>query len=174
MSTGMELGRPDWMAQARCHGQWELFDAERGDRVRALSICRGCPVRQQCNSYAEHIDGKVGVWGGVVRGTPKPQRERRFRPIPAEDPRVQRVRELAERGLSLRETAVAMGVNVRTVSKWRQRAGLSEKRAVSSEALEVAQRLRAEGLSYRRVAVAAGVSVRTLQRHFPEFRSVAS
>lgn len=173
MTTGIELGRPDWMAQARCHGQWELFDAERGDRVRALSICRGCPVRQQCNGYAENVDGKVGVWGGVVRGTPRPQQER-FRSVPAEDPRIQRVRDLAERGLSLRETAVAMGVNVRTVSKWRQRAGMSEKREVSAETLELARRLLDEGLSYLKAADASGVSVRTLHRHFPEFKQVAS
>ena len=173
MSAPIDTARPDWMAQARCHGQWELFDAERGDRVRALSICRGCPVRTQCNDYAERVEGKVGVWGGVVRGTPRPQQER-FRPVPAEDPRIQRVQELTECGLSLRETAVALGVNVRTVSKWRQRAGMSEKREVSAEALEVAHRLLLEGLPYLKAADASGISVRTLHRHFPEFKSVAS
>ncbi len=79
----MELGRPDWMAQARCHGQWELFDAERGDRHEAVQVCWGCPVRKACDEYADLVADKVGVWAGKVQSAKaspeRPKRPRRGR-----------------------------------------------------------------------------------------------
>jgi WhiB family redox-sensing transcriptional regulator len=59
--------RPAWMAQGACHGTGtDAFFPERGEHVTsARSMCRGCPVRQECLEHA--LDGPelAGVWGGT-------------------------------------------------------------------------------------------------------------
>lgn len=64
----------DWMARGACKGKADLFvpGTVAGGWVNpeARAICRGCPVRVPCGSYADATDPE-GVWAGLS------QRERR-------------------------------------------------------------------------------------------------
>ncbi len=69
---------PAWWADANCHpsnkpdhmthAEWTgQFFPERGDGVavrRAMSICHGCPVRDDC-LHAALAGREPGVWGGT-------------------------------------------------------------------------------------------------------------
>ena len=66
--TGMDIS---WRARAACRGaDTNLFFVERSDpdaiakRATARSICRGCPVRAEC----EHAGRRepIGMWGGLT------------------------------------------------------------------------------------------------------------
>jgi WhiB family redox-sensing transcriptional regulator len=66
----------DWMDRARCIGvDPDLFFLPRGDRwdqtQEAKAICRQCPVRMECLSFAVATTQKFGIWGGLS------ERERR-------------------------------------------------------------------------------------------------
>lgn len=61
----------DWMAQAICRGRSELFfppfaerpqARERREKI-AASLCRNCPVNQQCMDYGRQ-HREYGFWGG--------------------------------------------------------------------------------------------------------------
>lgn len=59
--------RIGWVSEALCRttDPDELF-VRGADQRRAASICRGCPVMQEC--AAEALDNQVefGVWGGMT------------------------------------------------------------------------------------------------------------
>lgn len=61
------IQRPEWMADAECHGMDpELFfpaGGETTDNVKA--ICRRCDVQAECLAYAINLGEKHGIWGGV-------------------------------------------------------------------------------------------------------------
>jgi WhiB family redox-sensing transcriptional regulator len=84
-----------WMTEAACNGvDPDLFFPERGDYrcvAIAKTICRTCPVREECLEYAIVNGEKFGVWGGLS------ERERR---------RVRRAR-----GLATRPGGVAQPIN---------------------------------------------------------------
>lgn len=66
----------DWQSRAACADHTALFDAA-NDRdydatQRALAICAGCPVAEQCAAYAKTHGIRDGVWGGQDRGRRKP------------------------------------------------------------------------------------------------------
>lgn len=62
-----------WMTDAACRGQdTDIFYAphtsERARRLyeaHAKQLCRGCPVRDDCLSYALRVNEPDGVWGGL-------------------------------------------------------------------------------------------------------------
>jgi WhiB family redox-sensing transcriptional regulator len=64
-----------WRARAACRGpETSLFfpptnTERREDRdrreARAKSICRDCPVRQDCLEYALRVGEPHGIWGGL-------------------------------------------------------------------------------------------------------------
>lgn len=55
----------DWMKDAACAGLSHLFfGEERADVHAAQTVCRSCPVREQCLAYAERARPSVGVWAG--------------------------------------------------------------------------------------------------------------
>lgn len=65
----------DWQLQARCRaaGSDTFFgsDAEaprhRARRERdAKRICAGCPVQDECRSWAMIFDEDYGIWGGMT------------------------------------------------------------------------------------------------------------
>ena len=65
--------RPDWRAYAACRGaDPELFfsDGDIGSSWaqvnRAKLICRGCPVRATCLSWALASGQEAGIWGGLT------------------------------------------------------------------------------------------------------------
>lgn len=37
---------------------------------RAETICKMCPVQQECGEYGEKIKAPTGMWGGIDRGLP--------------------------------------------------------------------------------------------------------
>ena len=62
------LHRPAWMARAACRGQGvaAFFGGETSDPAPAKAVCAGCPVRQECFSFALDDLALVGVWGGTT------------------------------------------------------------------------------------------------------------
>jgi WhiB family redox-sensing transcriptional regulator len=49
----------------------DLFFPEPDDTEtieKAIRVCRRCPVRQECLSYARRTGTEYGVWGGVFLG----------------------------------------------------------------------------------------------------------
>jgi WhiB family transcriptional regulator, redox-sensing transcriptional regulator len=64
-----------WQEDAACRsGPADVFfgpegekPAERHEREqRAVEICAGCSVRQQCQSHAVRLPETYGVWGGTT------------------------------------------------------------------------------------------------------------
>ncbi len=59
-----------WMAEAECLRQGNPDDwyadrhTERERHYRAKAICRECPVRALCLSYAQSTLEPSGIWGG--------------------------------------------------------------------------------------------------------------
>ena len=57
------------MAEAACSApnvphEWFFPDEEKGETsVKAISVCNGCVVREECLAYAL-VHGEHGVWGG--------------------------------------------------------------------------------------------------------------
>lgn len=64
----------DWQARGACRGlNIDLFfhpDRQRGAvrearEARAKSVCRRCPVMDQCRRHALMVQEPYGVWGGL-------------------------------------------------------------------------------------------------------------
>lgn len=68
MPEGME-----WMLQAKCRGvsATEFFPSDGSGVERAMRVCQGCDVRDECLEYALEQRIEHGVWGGAS------ERERR-------------------------------------------------------------------------------------------------
>jgi hypothetical protein len=67
----IEHGRPEWHRRASCVGRTaEMFPRSRTNSTAwrdALAICKGCPVRRECDEDAERRNEQFGVWGGRRR-----------------------------------------------------------------------------------------------------------
>lgn len=66
----MDPGPPGaWAKSASCKGTpvelLDFFGKTRLDWGMSKGICKGCPVRQQCLSYALEARCTTGVWGGL-------------------------------------------------------------------------------------------------------------
>jgi WhiB family redox-sensing transcriptional regulator len=68
----------DWARQAACAPhpkEWWFPDGDRRtiwhQSARAKTICKTCPVREECLAYALENDERYGIWGGTS------QRERK-------------------------------------------------------------------------------------------------
>jgi WhiB family redox-sensing transcriptional regulator len=68
------LTNTDWITDAACRGESELFFAPAGERpgrritreTMALAICATCPVRHACADAG--ADEEYGIWGGIIKG----------------------------------------------------------------------------------------------------------
>lgn len=58
----------DWASSALCaETDPEIFFPEKGQSPKlAQSVCRNCPVRQECLSHALDTHEGFGIWGGVT------------------------------------------------------------------------------------------------------------
>lgn len=60
----------EWVENALCaQVGGDLWFAEKGDwatTIRAKLVCRRCPVREQCLSFALENGETHGVWGGMT------------------------------------------------------------------------------------------------------------
>jgi WhiB family transcriptional regulator, redox-sensing transcriptional regulator len=79
-------GRPDWHDQAACRdADPDLFfpDSDvrsaRAQVKAAKLICRGCPVRTLCLSWALDCGQAHGIWGGLTEDE-RHRLHRRMRP----------------------------------------------------------------------------------------------
>lgn len=58
-----------WKDQAAClDADPDLFvgdDVTPIERERAVAICHGCPVREECLAYALDTRQMFGIWGGL-------------------------------------------------------------------------------------------------------------
>jgi len=101
------VGSTEWMAQAACSGESELFFApfaERPEaRVRreasARVICGGCPSLLACQQYAR-TNRELGFWGG------ESEAERADQGFPPTTPIIGRKRVAEERARSAMAHAV--------------------------------------------------------------------
>lgn len=68
-----DLANNQWKLQGSCRGlDADLFFPDRGASTRlAKSVCRKCPVQEECLEYAVNNREKFGIWGGLS------ERERR-------------------------------------------------------------------------------------------------
>ncbi|WP_338892557.1 WhiB family transcriptional regulator [Rhodococcus sovatensis] len=66
-------------SRAACVGQWQLFDPPGEDELRkhvqerwnrAVAVCAGCPVIDQCREYVDELPGRLvyGVFAGTRYG----------------------------------------------------------------------------------------------------------
>lgn len=74
--------RSGWRAGAACrNADPDLFFPTRTragiDISAAAAICAACPVRIECDKFAEATNQVHGVWAGVDRGDPKARRKAR-------------------------------------------------------------------------------------------------
>ena len=63
----------EWMSEALCaQVGTEVFFPERGGNpAPAISVCRRCPVQQECLEHALHLETTsplevTGIWGGTT------------------------------------------------------------------------------------------------------------
>ncbi len=63
----------EWMLRAKCRGvaPGEFFPSDGVGVERAMRVCEGCAVREDCLEYALEHRIEHGVWGGAS------ERERR-------------------------------------------------------------------------------------------------
>lgn len=82
-SSGLRVEREPWMASGLCTQidpeLWFPEDGRDGRVRQAITICRRCPVIEQCRRYADKIGAEDGVWGGEMRSTRRFRREYRKR-----------------------------------------------------------------------------------------------
>ena len=63
----LEMLHPDWHRDAACRGlDTDIFFPERGELItQATSVCKGCPVRVECEAQARDQKEDQGIWGGL-------------------------------------------------------------------------------------------------------------
>ena len=69
-----------WELSAACRklGETEIFFPSRGESCElAKSICKGCPVREDCLEHALANGEKFGIWGGYSERDRRKMRRRR-------------------------------------------------------------------------------------------------
>ena len=62
---------PPWFAEAACADAhvdpaWFFPEGRGRSPARAVAICNGCPVREQCARHADAQGYDEGVWGGTT------------------------------------------------------------------------------------------------------------
>jgi WhiB family redox-sensing transcriptional regulator len=75
MAIARAIDETSWRADAACKGESAVYffapnhferKPEKDFREgRARSLCRACPVRQQCLEYALAVGETHGIWGGL-------------------------------------------------------------------------------------------------------------
>ncbi|MFZ0493984.1 MAG: WhiB family transcriptional regulator [Acidimicrobiia bacterium] len=57
-----------WEAEAACRGMDPsiFFPLNEDDALEAVAVCRACPVRDECLSWALDTRERFGVWGGTT------------------------------------------------------------------------------------------------------------
>jgi len=57
-----------WEADAACKGMDPsiFFPVNDEDALEAIAVCRACPVRDECLSWALETRERFGVWGGTT------------------------------------------------------------------------------------------------------------
>lgn len=122
----------DWRDRAACVGQDpELFFSDWvADQDKAIRICASCPVLAQCRADALATEPviahgiRAGLTGNQRRIIRNPRNPSGRRPNPtysqAEREEAKTLtRDLTERGVSSRAIAARIGVDKRTVLRWR-------------------------------------------------------
>jgi len=70
----LNIFQPEWMTEADCQNlPTDIFFPKPGrlgtaHAKRAVKICRGCPVREECLAYAMSFADRSlpGIWGGTT------------------------------------------------------------------------------------------------------------
>lgn len=64
----LQRNRPPWMYDALCNGEpvefWFAGQGQSSYAQRGLEICRRCPVRKDCFTYAMENPEVTDIWGG--------------------------------------------------------------------------------------------------------------
>ena len=53
-----------WRSEAACRGEGDLM-FNKATEETAIAICGGCPVFDECDTYASEFRPPAGVWAGV-------------------------------------------------------------------------------------------------------------
>lgn len=81
--AGMTIPRWGWQERAACRSEdLELFFGHDGEpkarrlarEARAVEVCRGCAVRDNCLQQANQVPERYGVWGGLTEEQRQEQR----------------------------------------------------------------------------------------------------
>lgn len=114
-----------WTQRAACWGtDPELFFSDNKDgQAEAKKVCDRCPVRAAClaDAYDTDLSIPYGVRGGLSANQRRKARDRN-RTSAYRDERnaaIQATRALTGNGVPAHEIAALLGVDVRTVSRWR-------------------------------------------------------
>lgn len=76
---------PEWQDRAACGeaAAAETFlrtlSGSRSEVSTAIVICQRCPVQAECGDHADASEQRLGVWGGVDRGSSGHQARLRVR-----------------------------------------------------------------------------------------------
>ncbi len=65
-----------WTEQAACKGYTDLFFEQNHVPAVCRSLCRGCPVFEDCLAYALEVDVE-GIWAGTTVAERERMRRRR-------------------------------------------------------------------------------------------------
>jgi WhiB family transcriptional regulator, redox-sensing transcriptional regulator len=70
-ATAHQITESDWTKLALCAGHpdrgcWFPDDYSEMEVARAVAICRVCPVRVDCLTYAITTKQSDGIWGGAT------------------------------------------------------------------------------------------------------------
>ena len=57
---------PPWMRRAACAGYPPLWWVGKKADPRALIICQGCPVIEQCRAFVSGLPFAAGIWAGTT------------------------------------------------------------------------------------------------------------
>lgn len=115
-----------WTSRAGCLGEDpELFFSDApADHAAAKAICGWCPVRAAClaDAFATDLSIPYGIRGGLSANE---RRRTRREDIPTlakteRDEAISTTRTLTEHGVPAHEIAARLGVNIRTVVRWRR------------------------------------------------------
>jgi hypothetical protein len=115
-----------WTFWAACRGEDPelFFSDDRDDHNAAKTICRSCPVLAECraDAFATDLSIPYGIRGGLSANE---RRRTRREDIPTlakteRDEAISTTRTLTEHGVPAHEIAARLGVNIRTVVRWRR------------------------------------------------------
>lgn len=121
-----------WRDEAACRdADYALFFPPRGVSAEpARKICAGCPVRQPCLDFANHLVIEHGIWGGLTDKERRPLRSGQVAAVQRE--RDAEIREVLAGGRSKAAAGREFGLAPASIRRVLARAEAVDKKEVVS------------------------------------------